>query len=120
MHERLCALKGFLRAVSRLEESIRETYGITLTEALCLCSISGGCSLAGTLGEEVSLSPSRLSRVLGALERKGLVERRRRTDDRRTWDLLLTEAGALLAERMRDGEIELPEIELMEGVGNVR
>jgi DNA-binding MarR family transcriptional regulator len=108
MHERLCALKGLLRAVSRLEESIREAYGVTLTEALCLCSVSGGCTLAGDLGEEVTLSPSRLSRVLGALETKGLLERTRRKDDKRTWDLALTAEGAALVARMRDGEIELP------------
>lgn len=109
MHERLCALKTLLRAVSRLEESIRDEYGVTLTEALCLCSVSGGCAQAGGLGEEVALSPSRLSRVLGSLERKGLVERRRRIVDKRTWDILLTEAGSLLAERMRNGDIDIPQ-----------
>lgn len=93
MHERLCALKGLLRAVSRLEESIREAYGVTLTEALCLCSIGGGCAAASPLGEEVALSPSRLSRVLGALESKGLLSRTRRSEDKRTWDLALTAAG---------------------------
>lgn len=108
MHERLCALKGLLRAVSRLEESIRESYGVTLTEALCLCSVGGGCALAASLGEEVALSPSRLSRVLSALEKKGFLERARRTDDKRTWDLFLTENGAMLVARMRDGEIDIP------------
>ncbi len=108
MHERLCALKGLLRAVSRLEESIRDGYGVTLTEALCLCSIGGGCAAAGSLGDEVALSPSRLSRVLASLERKGLLERRRRTDDRRSWDLLLTEEGSRLTLSMRNGDIELP------------
>lgn len=109
MHRQLCALKGVLRAVSRLEETIRESYGITLTEALCLCSIGGGCASAGNLGEEISLSPSRLSRILGSLETKGLLERRRRTDDKRSWDIELTAAGTELLERMRAGEIELPE-----------
>ena len=108
MHERLCALKGLLRAVSRLEESIRDGYGVTLTEALCLCSIGGGCAAAGCLGDEVALSPSRLSRVLGALERKSLLERKRRTDDKRSWDLILTEEGSRLTRLMRDGDIEIP------------
>jgi DNA-binding MarR family transcriptional regulator len=108
MHEQLCALKSLLRAVSRLEESMRDSYGISLTEALCLCSISGGCSLAGGLGEEVELSPSRLSRVLGSLEKKGLIERLRRKDDKRTWDLCLTEAGSRLASNMREGKIDIP------------
>ena len=109
MHPRLCALKGVLRAGSRLEESIRESYGVTLTEALCLCSVGGGCASAGNLGEEVSLSPSRLSRILSALETKGLLERRRREDDKRSWDLVLTREGTELLARMQAGEIELPE-----------
>ncbi len=108
MHERLCALKGLLRAVSRLEESISETYGVTLTEALCVCSVGGGCGMAASLGDEVSLSPSRLSRVLGGLEKKGLLERRRREDDKRAWDLILTADGEELAERMREGGIDIP------------
>lgn len=109
MHQKLCALKGVLRAVSRLEETIRESYGVTLTEALCLCSVGGGCASAGYLGDEVSLSPSRLSRILSALETKGLLERRRREDDKRSWDLVLTREGTELLLRMQAGEIELPE-----------
>ncbi|MFA6506948.1 MAG: MarR family transcriptional regulator [Treponemataceae bacterium] len=108
MHERLCALKGLLRAVSKLEESIRDSYGVTLTEALCLCSVGGGCALATNLGDEVALSPSRLSRVLSSLEKKELLSRKRRMDDKRSWDLFLTEDGAKLVARMRDGEIEIP------------
>jgi DNA-binding MarR family transcriptional regulator len=101
------APQGTVRAVS----GWRNRYGSLRgdpPEALCLCSVSGGCTLAGDLGEEVTLSPSRLSRVLGALETKGLLERTRRKDDKRTWDLALTAEGAALVARMRDGEIELP------------
>jgi len=109
MHKKLCALKGLLRAVSRLEESIRDAYGVTLTEALCLCSVSGGCATAGNLGEEINLSPSRLSRLLASLEKKRLLERTRRNDDKRSWDVVLTETGAVLIARMQADEIELPE-----------
>lgn len=109
MHRELCALKGLLRAVSSLEESIRDAYGVTLTEALCLCSIGAGCTGAGPLGEELTLSASRLSRILTALERKGLVQRNRRSEDRRSWDVEATTEGKALLDRMRAGQIELPE-----------
>ncbi len=109
MHERLCALKGVLRAVSRLEADIHAAYGLTLTEALCLCSIGGGCASAGNLAEEVGLSASRLSRVLASLEAKGLVERERRADDRRNWNNAPTGAGMALIGRMKAEGIAIPE-----------
>lgn len=109
MHERLCALKGFLRAISILEEDIRGKYGLTLTEALCLCSIGGGCSSAGNLAADVGISTSRLSRVLSALEAKGLVERRRRDDDRRNWTNAPTQGGNALIARMKTEGIKIPE-----------
>ncbi len=109
MHERLCALKGVLRAVSRLEAEIRSRFGLTLTEALCLCSIGGGCVSAGNLAEEVGLSTSRLSRVLASLEAKGLVVRARREDDRRNWMNAPTGAGSALIGRMKTEGISIPE-----------
>ena len=109
MHERLCALKGFLRAISILEEEIRGKYGLTLTEALCLCSIGGGCNAAGNLAEEVGISASRLSRLLSSLEAKGLVERRRRDDDRRNWTNAPTQAGDSLIARMKTEGVNLPQ-----------
>jgi DNA-binding MarR family transcriptional regulator len=116
MYQKLCELKSLLRAVGELEESIRSSYGVTLTEALCLCSAaesSGGALSAGTsstveLGSEFALSPSRLSRILGSLERKGFIVRHRRQDDRRSWDLRVTAAGVNLLQRMKTAEIELP------------
>jgi hypothetical protein len=65
MQERLCALKTLLRAVSRLEESIREEYGVTLTEALCLAP-SPAAAPRGRTRRGGGAVPSRLSRVLGS------------------------------------------------------
>jgi DNA-binding MarR family transcriptional regulator len=109
MHERLCAIKGVLRAIARLDESIRTRYALTLTEALCLCSIGGGCVSAGDLAEEVGLSASRLSRVLSSLESKGLIERLRRKDDKRNWNNEMTNEGKILTERMKNEGIDIPE-----------
>ena len=109
MHQQLCALKDLLRLVSGLEEHIMDRYGLTLTEALALCSIGGGCSSGGDLAREVGLSPSRLSRILGKLERKGLVERLRREDDRRSWDTMPSPEGKLLLERMKRDGVDVPE-----------
>jgi DNA-binding MarR family transcriptional regulator len=45
------------------------------------------------LAEEVLMSPSGLTRVVDQLERDGLVERERRTDDARSFDAVLTPEG---------------------------
>jgi DNA-binding MarR family transcriptional regulator len=45
------------------------------------------------LAEEVLMSPSGLTRVVDQLEREGLVERRRRSDDARSFEAVLTAAG---------------------------
>lgn len=116
MNEKLCALKTLLKAVATLDESLRAEYGLTLTEAICVCSIRGGTTGAVELGEEASLSPSRLSRVLGGLESKGVVVRTRRSDDRRAWDVGLSADGAALADRLRSGSIAIPEI-LLAAIG---
>lgn len=55
----------------------------------------------GALAREFDVSPASLSDSLSALERKGLVDRRRRDDDRRGFSLHLTAAGRRLAARLR-------------------
>jgi DNA-binding MarR family transcriptional regulator len=54
----------------------------------------------GRLAREFRVSPASLSDSLRALERKGLVERRRDGDDRRGFSFRLTPAGRLLAGRL--------------------
>ncbi|GAB1481407.1 winged helix DNA-binding protein [Treponema sp.] len=108
MHEQLCALKGLLRAVSRLEESIRDAYGISLTEALVLCAVDGGCTAAGNLTDDVGISASRLSRILAQLEKKALIHRTRRSDDKRNWDNEVTLKGRALLKKMKNEGIDMP------------
>ncbi len=115
MHRTLCSIKSTLRAISKLEETIRGSYGVSLTEALCLCSAAGtsmeegqGCAYGTDLAEEVGLSPSRLSRVLSALEKKGLIVRARNEADRRKYEIAPSAEGQMLLQRMRDDGIEIP------------
>jgi DNA-binding MarR family transcriptional regulator len=54
----------------------------------------------GRLAREFRVSPASLSDSLRALERKGLVERRRHGNDRRGFSFRLTAAGRRLARRL--------------------
>lgn len=54
----------------------------------------------GALAREFDVSPASLSDSIGALERKGLVERRRLDADRRGFTLALSSSGRRLAEQL--------------------
>lgn len=110
MQKQLCALKELLRIMTRLEDTIKQKFSLSLTEALVLCSIGDGCSQAHCLAEEISLSPSRLSRVLAGMEKKGLLERQRCEDDRRNWDNIPSEKGKKLLDELRNNGIEVPDV----------
>jgi len=108
MHQQLCALKDLLRSITQLEEAIQATYHISLTEAMVLCAIDGGCRYAHDLAEDVGLSPSRLSRIIASLERKGLLEREQNREDRRHWQNRPTEAGKAILTHMKTEGIDIP------------
>jgi DNA-binding MarR family transcriptional regulator len=89
----------------RLARELRretEQLGITARQAtlLWLVKRSPGLSLAELAAEE-GISPSALSGHVDRLERAGLIERVRSTDDRRRVGLRLTDEGARLLRRVR-------------------
>jgi len=89
----------------RLARELRketEQLGITARQATLLWLVrrSPGLSLAELAAEE-GISPPALSGHVDRLERAGLIERVRSTDDRRRVGLRLTEEGARLLRRVR-------------------
>jgi DNA-binding MarR family transcriptional regulator len=108
MRQKICAMKRFFQLITGLEETVYEKFGLTLTEAMVLCSVSGGYAVAHDLTTEVRLSLSRLSRVLSALEKKGLVERQRSVVDKRNLINKPSLQGEQLIQRINSEGIELP------------
>ena len=89
----------------RLARELRketEQLGVTARQATLLWLVrrSPGLSLAELAAEE-GISPPALSGHVDRLERAGLIERVRSTDDRRRVGLRLTEEGARLLRRVR-------------------
>lgn len=64
-----------------------------------LTHLGAGWQTVAALCDHLGIAPSTLSEVLGALEERGLVRRRRATADRRRIEVTVTEAGA---QRLRD------------------
>lgn len=104
----LDAWRTFLRAHSRLmrelERDLRDQHGVTLGDFDVLVQLAEAprgrlrmCELA----DAVLLSPSGLSRRVDRLQRAGVVERRRASEDARNVEARLTAEGKRLLRRLR-------------------
>jgi DNA-binding MarR family transcriptional regulator len=91
-----------------LDRDLRDAFDVTLLDhgvLLMLRNSPEGLTmghLAGQFGTEASVITYRVQR----LEKKGLVERRRRDDDRRLVHALVTKAGEKLCDRMGPVHVE--------------
>jgi len=106
----LCALRKIQTALKQYEDQLRDETGLSLNEALCLCSINRGFQEPGSIAREMELSPSRLTRLLDALEGNRLVERKIGEGDRRNVSVNLTYAGRELLMKYKCSDIDIPEV----------
>ncbi len=85
----------------RLEKGLASSAGLSVDEFHCLsqlfvhapCCVKALCELTG-------IHPTRASRLLSALERKGYLLRTLGVEDKRKESLTLTEAGMVLARHL--------------------
>jgi DNA-binding MarR family transcriptional regulator len=102
-HEQVASeLRPVLLRLARELRKETEQLGVTARQAtlLWLVKRSPGLSLAELAAEE-GISPPALSGHVDRLERAGLLERVRSSEDRRRVGLRLTEEGARLMRRIR-------------------
>ncbi len=99
----MCDSVGYLlgRAKSRLAHGIEQemaSLDITHAQASCLMMLARGTAATVTdLGRELNTDVGSVTRLLNRMEKRGLIVRQRRDDDRRVVDLSLTEEGRTLA-----------------------
>ncbi len=90
----LCGLRGILLPINRLESLIQKSLGLSLNQAMVLCSLARGpANTPKNLSDQLGLSSPTLSRILGNLEKKHLLHRRLSPSDRRSLLLELTPEG---------------------------
>lgn len=113
-----------------LESSLGDTYGLSISELELLGRLAasrGRRRRLSRLADDIGLSVSRVSRIVDALARRGLVERRPYPADTRATDACLTEAGGVLVqsaqahhqadvERLFLDRLSAEELELLSGV----
>lgn len=105
----LCSVRKLQTAIRQFEETLKEETGLSLNDAMCLCSIAQGSREPGQIAKKLELSPSRATRVLDALEGRSLVTRRLSDSDRRSIEVELTDAGKRIVKKYRCADITVPE-----------
>ncbi|MGW0005325.1 MarR family winged helix-turn-helix transcriptional regulator [Nocardia grenadensis] len=95
-----------MRTASLVHDSARElsrsldrelaTHGVTAQQAALLINLAGGESSPKRLAAALGIDTAGTTRLVDRLERKGLLHRRRGTEDRRAVGLELTESGRRL------------------------
>jgi len=103
-----CTIRKLQLDLKHMEENLVKQTGLSLNEALCLCGTSKGVCEPGKLAKEMEISPSRLSRILDSLAKRGLIDRTISTEDRRNISLALTQEGSTMVDALHCTELEIP------------
>jgi DNA-binding MarR family transcriptional regulator len=91
-------------ALLRLSRRLRrhEVADLTPTQLSALATVSrGGPLRLGDLAAAERIAPSTLTRLVSALEERGLVERSPAPGDARAWLISATELGTVMLDRVR-------------------
>lgn len=102
--ETKAALLAYLDALALAEPiqaKLWQLAEITLTQVQVLRALRARPLTLGKLGQSIGLSPTSVTRIVDRLERRGLVSRRRESDDRRLVQLHLEPAGERLMGEIR-------------------
>ena len=116
----LRAIRRIIRSVDIYSHKLANESGVTVPQLLCLLRVveDGPLSIK-KLADGVDLSASTVVGIVDRLERKGLVQRERSTQDRRHVSVYATEEGAVVASgspsplqnRLAEALDALPELE---------
>jgi DNA-binding MarR family transcriptional regulator len=92
-------LRRIMRSMDIASRHLISKYGITTPQLLCLQHmLEQGPMTTGMLAGAVSLSPATVTGILDRMERRGLVTRERRPEDKRRVLVAITDAGRVAAE----------------------
>lgn len=94
--EILRSLRRIIRAVDLYSHRLMAGHGLSGPQLICLTQLAKADMLSGALARELSLSPATVTGILDRLEGRGLVERRRQMNDKRTVVVRLTPSGKRL------------------------
>lgn len=103
-------MRELMLALSNFEDKLIQSHNVSLNEAMVLCAIGYDCVTATHISECTGLRPSNASKVIGALEHKGLIARQMGEKDKRQMYLSLTKSGKELLKQIKDYKFDIPEL----------
>mgnify|MGYP002103752883 CR=1 FL=1 len=105
----ICKMRDIYKALSIFETAFEEVYGISLNEAMVLCALrEAGKEITSTaIAERTEMAPSK---VIRAVEDKGLIRRALGEVDKRQMYFSLTEAGKKRLNELDLDKVEIPEM----------
>ena len=101
-------MRDLYRSLALLETRLSETYGLSLNEAMVLCSIGEETVMAGVVVERTGLTASHASKMIRSVEEKGLLVRTLGEKDKRQMYFALTDKAKEKLEDIRKHGIENP------------
>ena len=102
-------MRDLMKALSELEAQLEAAYGITLNEAMVLCSVGDEMVSAGDITSCTGMTSSHVSKIIRSVEEKGLLLRKLGESDKRQMYFVLTRKGKNCLGRIKEKGIEPPE-----------
>ena len=103
-------MRDIVSAMSELENTIIDNLGLTLNEAMSLCAIGEHSVAASVVADRTGMRVSHSSKIISALEKRGLVGRSIDKHDKRQINISLTPAGRERLAALKEYKIVVPEI----------
>ena len=103
-------MRDLMLALADFEHKLLQTHDVSLNEAMVLCAVGYQRVTASHISECTGLRPSNASKVIGALEQRGLIDRQMGEQDKRQVYLSLTKSGQDYLQKLKDYEFNIPDL----------
>ncbi len=104
----VCVMRDLVKAVAELQDTLQERLGISLNEAVVLCSIGDGTATAGEISRSTGFKAPQTSKVIRTVEGKRLIERQCGNEDHRRMEFTPVGRRAQTAPAPEDGRDSSP------------
>lgn len=106
-------MRDIYKAISVFETEFEKVYGLSLNEAMVLCSLEeavGEGLTSTTIAERTEMTSSHTSKVIRSVEEKKLIKRAIGEVDKRQMYFCLTDSGRERLDMVSHEEIQVPEL----------
>ena len=101
-------MRDIYMSLRQYEDDFYRIHGLTVNEAIVLSRLDGVECSAGELARRCDMGASHCSKVIGALEERGLLSRQLGKDDKRRMYFQLTEAGVVCLKCITCDSVAVP------------